>query len=310
MDPGLVSSAGPFAVKRFAPRLALWLLAWCTALPAQPAGRAAFFTEPDYRGEMLVVEAGAGLDNLEFVRDARGRPFNDRFRSVRIEGAVRIAIFEHSQFRGAATWLNRSTPDLSAFSLGQSGTVSWDRAVSSLQVEAAPSGQVFYAWSARDADRAIRAAYRDVLGRDPDQPGLRFYRGRLLDAGWSETQLRETLRRSEEFGSRDFGAIVRRVYREVLGRDPDDSGLAAYTRALGRGQTEAELRAELRRSREGDALSVTAAITRAYRDLLRRDPDPAGLDNYRRLVRDKAWDEKRIREDLRRSEEYRRLPRP
>lgn len=103
---------------------------------------------------------------------------------------------------------------------------------------------------------------------------------------------------------------MRRVYREVLGRDPDASGLASYTRALSRGQTEAELRAELRRSKEGYTLSVTAAITRAYRDILKRDPDPAGLENYRRLVREKAWNEDRIRADLRRSEEFRRLPRP
>ena len=280
------------------------------AQPAAPAGRVSFFTELDYRGEVLVVEAGANIDNLEFLRDQRGRSFNDRFRSVRPEGPVRVAIFEHSQFRGAATWLNRATPDLTAFSLGERGAVTWDRAISSLQVEAAPAGPVFYQWSSRDADRALRAAYRDILNRDPDPDGLRFYRGRLLDAGWSEPQLRDALRRSDEFRSRDFSAIVRRVYREVLGGDPDASGLASYTRALSRGKTEAELRAELRRSKEGDALSVTAAITRAYRDILKRDPDPAGLENYRHLVREKAWDENRIREDLRRSDEFRQLPRP
>jgi hypothetical protein len=303
--------------RRFALRfLAAGAALAATALSAQPAqpapsvGRASFYTEPDFRGECLVVEAPNTIDNLEFFRDTHGRPFNDRFRSVRLEGPVRIALFEHSQYRGASTWLNRSSPDLSAYTLGQSDRASWDRAISSLQLEAAPPGPPFYAWSSRDADRAIRTAYRDVFSRDPDRDGLHFYRGRLLDAGWSEIQLRDALRRSEEFKSRDFEAIVRRVYREVFSRDPDASGLTAYTRALSRGQTEAELRAELRRSNEGDALSVTAAITRAYRDILKRDPDPAGLDNYRRKVRDKAWDENRIREDLRRSAEYRQLPRP
>ena len=281
-----------------------------SAQPAPSAGRASFYTERDFRGECLVVEATTAIDNLEFVRDPRNRPFNDRFRSVRLEGPIRVAVFEHSQFRGAATWINRTTPDLSAYYLGQTNAITWDRAISSLQVEPAPTGPVFYDWSPRDADRAIRAAYRDIINRDPDADGLRFYRGRLLDAGWSEPQLRDALRRSDEFRSRDFEAIVRRIYREVLGRDPDASGLAAYARALSRGQTESELRAELRRSKEGDAISVTAAITRAYHDILRREPDAVGRDNYRRLVRDKAWDEPRIREDLRRSEEYRRLPRP
>jgi len=300
----------PRATRRFLAALAFVASSLSTLLaqPRPPVGRASFYTELDFRGDVLVVEAGAAIDNLEFVRDPRHRPFNDRFRSVRLEGPIRVAVFEHSQFRGAATWLNRPTPDLTAYSLGQTDAVSWDRAISSLQVEAAPNGPVFNAWNRRDADRAIRAAYRDILGRDPDAAGLRFYLGRLLDAGWSEPQLRDALRRSDEFRSRDFSAIVRRVYREVLGRDPDTSGLASYTRALGRGQTEAELRAELRRSREGDALSVTAAITRAYRDVLKREPDPAGLENYRRLVRDRAWDEPRIRADLRRSEEFRQLP--
>ena len=307
-------------MSNFLHRLAVTLLATLAITPAltagphspptRPTGRATFYTEPDFRGDSLVVAAATAIDNLEFVRDARNRPFNDRFRSVRFEGPVRVAIFEHSQFRGTATWLNRTTPDLSAYSLGQSNAVTWDRTISSLQVESAPAGPVYNVWSQRDADRAIRAAYRNILNRDPDEAGLRFYRGRLLDAGWSEPQLHDALRRSEEFKSRDFGAVVRRVYREVLGRDPDASGLEAYTRSLSRGQTEAELRAELRRSKEGDALSVTAAITRAYRDILKRDPDPAGLENYRRLVRDKAWNEDRIRADLRRSEEYRNLGRP
>lgn len=37
-----------------------------------------------------------------------------------------------------------------------------------------------------------------MLNRDPDPDSLRFYRGRLLDAGWSEHPLCDALRRSEE----------------------------------------------------------------------------------------------------------------
>lgn len=55
-----------------------------SAQSAAPAGRVSFFTELDYRGEVLVVEAGASIENLEFLRDPRGRLFNDRFRSVRL----------------------------------------------------------------------------------------------------------------------------------------------------------------------------------------------------------------------------------
>ncbi len=301
----------PSRFLRRASLLALWATSLATGLAQgqPPAGRALFYTDPGYRGECLILEAGAAAENLEFIRDRRGRSFNDRISSVRFEGPVRVAIFEHSQFRGAFTWLNRDTPDLTAFSLGERDNTSWNEAVSSLQVEAVRrDANVFTAWTRRDAERAVRAAYRDYLGREPDASGLRFYTGRLLDAGWSDVQLRDIFRRSPEFKERDLAAIVRRVYREELGRDPDASGVAAYTRALGRGMTEPELRAELHRSREGAERQARDLVTRAYRELLHRDPDPAGLDNYTRLILQKGWDEAKVRDALRRGDEYKNLP--
>lgn len=276
--------------------------------PPPPAGRAIFFTEPDYRGERLVVEAGGAVENLEFVRDQRGRSFNDRISSVRFEGPVRVAVFEHALFRGAFTWLNRDTPDLAAYSLGDRSHESWNETISSLQVEVARHGvDVFTAWQRRDAERAVRAAYRDYLGRDADAQGLRFYTGRLLDAGWSEEQLREIFRRSDEFRTRDVDAIIRKTYREVLGREPDPSGLAAYRRGLGRGMTEPEMRAELARSREAGEFRAREIVTRVYREMLKREPDPSGLDTYTRLIRDKGWDEARLRDAIRKGDEYRNL---
>ena len=292
--------------------LGLWAAGFFVAdAPAQPPpGRALFYTEPGYRGECLVIEVGATTENLEFIRDKRGRPFNDRIASVRLEGPVRVAVFENSQFRGAFTWVNRDTPDLSAFSLGERSPTTWNKTISSLQVDSVRRGtNVFTAWERRDAERAVRAAYRDFLGREPDASGLRFYAGRLLDAGWSEEQLRDIFRRSPEFKERDLDAIVRRVYREELGRDPDPSGVGAYARALGRGMTEPELRAELRRSREGTEHRARDTVTRAYREVLRREPDPAGLENYVRLMLQKGWDDAKVRAALRGGEEYRALPR-
>jgi hypothetical protein len=276
--------------------------------PPPPAGRALFYTEPGFRGEVLVVEAGGAVDNLEYVRDSRGRTFNDRISSVRFEGPVRVAVFEHSQFRGAFTWLNRDTPDLAAFSLGDRSTNNWNDTISSLQVEVARRGiDVFTAWERRDAERAVRAAYRDYLGRDADAQGLRFYVGRLLDAGWSEEQLREVFRRSDEFRHRDLDAIIRHAYRDVLGRDPDPSGLAAFQRGLGRGMTEPEMRAELARSPEARQREAKAVITRVYREMLKRDPDPDGLAAHLRAFLDKGWDEGRLRDAIRKSDEYRKL---
>jgi hypothetical protein len=275
-----------------------------------PAGRALFYTEPGYKGDCLVVESGRSVENLELVRDKRGRTLNDRISSVRLEGSVRAAVFEHSQFRGAFRWLDRDTPDLAAYSLGDRTKTTWNETVSSLQVEPVRRNpDTFVAWERRDAERAVRATYRDYLGREPDAAGLRTYTGRLLDAGWSEEQLRDVFRKSPEFKERDINAIIRRAYREEIGREPDASGLGAYVRALGRGMTEPELRAELHRSREGAEFRARETVTRAYRELLRREPDPSGLENYVRMMLQKGWDEAKVRDALRRGDEYRNSPR-
>ena len=46
--------------------------------------------------------------------------------------------------------------------------------------------------------RVIRRAYQDILDREPDTAGLRLYRRRMIDDGWSEADLREALRNSRE----------------------------------------------------------------------------------------------------------------
>ncbi len=272
-----------------------------------PGGRATFYTEPNYRGDQLVVEADTAIENLEFVRDNRNRSFNGRFRSVRLEGPIRVVLYQRSRFAGASTWITRSTPDLGAFSLGLNSRDTWDKSIVSIQVDPLPPGGDYVVWERRDADRVVRAVYHDILSRDPDREGLRFYTGRLMDGGWSEDQLRDQLRRSDEFKNRDLTAIVRRAYKEALGRDADPSGIATYQKKLSRGETEAELIAELANSQEGRDYHIGQVITKAYRDVLHRDPDPAGMENYRRMVRDKAYDENRIRDSLRNSDEYRQL---
>ncbi len=281
--------------------------AW--AQPVTPPGRVLLFPEPNYRGEPLVVEVGSAVDNLANLRSG-GRQWNERISSVRFEGSVILVLYADAYFHGATATLTRDAADLSALSLGSRKDANWDNRISSLRVEpierAAP---VFIHWDRPAAERAVRAAYHDILGRDPDQDGLRKYRDRLVKQGWTEDQLRDNLRDSDEFRHRDVEAIVRKVYRDVLGRDPDPSGHDSYTRSLRNGMSEAEFRADLKRSSEYAAKAARDSITRAYRDLLHRDPDPSGLEYYTKQMREHGWDENRVRESIRSSDEYRKLPR-
>jgi TorA maturation chaperone TorD len=175
---------------------------------------------------------------------------------------------------------------------------------------------------------AIREAYQDILGREPDAEGLRNYREKMVREGWSEQEVRDALRNSAEYASatgRTASAdrIIRRAYLDVLHREPDPEGLAEYRKqiiengweyhdlrtALARSEERRANRGTLRGSQlrrggmsEGDA---SAMVRRAYLSVLNREPDAAGLEDYTNKVLREGWTEARVIQSLRDSEEYR-----
>jgi hypothetical protein len=275
--------------------------------PPPPAGRILLYSEPDYRGEILVVEAGTSLDNLESVSDSRGRRWNNRVMSVRLEGPVVLTASESPRFGGAQIQVSRDLPDLSAVPFEGNPGATWARTIASLRATPLDPGvRTVVQWNRHEADEVIRVAFRDLFGREADEIGLRTYRSRLVESGWTEIQLREEICRSPEYRNRDLNAIARRAYREVLGRDVDPSGLAAYTRALSRGKGDIELRLELRRSREGTEHAAKEIVIHVYREMFKHDPDAAALANYTKAIVDRGWDENRLREELKHSPEFHR----
>jgi hypothetical protein len=56
---------------------------------------------------------------------------------------------------------------------------------------------------------------------------------------------------------------------------------------------------------KGSASDPDVIVRRAYQDLLEREPDPAGLQQYRRRMIDDGWTEQQVRDDIRKSPEYR-----
>lgn len=165
---------------------------------------------------------------------------------------------------------------------------------------------------------AIRAAYQDILGRDPDPEGLRSYREKMTREGWTEQDVRDALRSSAEYASatgRTASAdrIIRRAYWDVLKREPDPEGLATYRREiLENGWEYHDLRQVLARSqerrdtrrtmRDADAREM---VRRAYLSVLNREPDPGGLADYTAKVMREGWSEAQVIRALRESDEYR-----
>jgi hypothetical protein len=199
----------------------------------------------------------------------------------------------------------------------------------------------YYGWSERDVrndlanradyrryrndtgtrpNQAIRSAYLDILGREPDREGLRNYRQRMVRDGWTEQDVRESLRESPEYASRrhaSVDSIIRRAYLDVLRREPDPEGLAHYRRrVLEEGwefhdvrtalRTSPERRQQIRTGRR--AVSETDAqemVRRAYRSVLGREVDAGGLASYTDKILRDGWSQADVERALRESDEYR-----
>ena len=167
---------------------------------------------------------------------------------------------------------------------------------------------------------AVRSAYIDILGREPDPEGAREYRQRMVRDGWTEQDVREALRKSAEYASirsESADRIVRRAYLDVLRREPDPEGLAAYRQQVIENGWEyhdvrqalmrsAERRQSSRAMREEDA---RAMVRRAYLNVLRREPDQSGWDSYTQRVMRDGWTQAQLERTLRDSDEFRNMSR-
>ena len=170
-----------------------------------------------------------------------------------------------------------------------------------------------------DPEKVIRRAYQDILHRDPDTEGMRHYRSLMIDKDWTESDVREDLRKSEEKSEQgeqrrrqQADKIVRRAYQDVLGREPDPNGLTNFrNKILDQGWDEHDVREALKRSpenRQKNQISKQDAekiVRRAYLSVLKREPDSGGLKAYSERVLADHWSEQDVARELRNSDEYR-----
>ena len=212
-----------------------------------PGAGACFYQDPDFQGEYFCVRAGDVVESLP-------RDMNDRISSIRTFGRVEVSVFQDSRFEGRTARFE----DVS--NLKRQG---WNDRISSLRVEGFGGG--FGRRDERDrnrgqfgirgdqADRMVRRAYQDILHREPDEAGLRLYRSRVIDEGWSEQQVRDALRSSPEnrIVTRERASeMVRRAYLSVLNREPDAGAQGYVNRVMREGWTEEDVARALRSSPE------------------------------------------------------------
>lgn len=188
-----------------------------------------------------------------------------------------------------------------------------------------------------DPTAVVWRACRDLLGRDPDRDAVRYYRRRLIDDDWTVGQVRRSIARHErrigtddDHGTRRPGerrasvdahdrrgdferfdrdpyspeSIITRAYDDLLEREPDSAGFDRYLRMLRQGESEKSVRGRIKQSVEYRVTLPDSKTTRAYREVLGRDPDASGMETYRRKLVDQGWTEEDVKNSLRQSAEY------
>lgn len=215
-----------------------------------PQSGACFFQDREFRGDYFCVPAGA---NVGAVPD----DMNDKISSIRIFGRAEVFVFRDTRFRGDSGRFRGDIRDLRG--------EGWNDRISSMRVDLGgreDGGRFGDLQDDRrgrdrrgteDADRIVRRAYQDVLGRDPDAAGLQQYRSRIIDDGWNEQQVRDSIRTSPEFRDRlrkRAEDIVREAYKAVLNRDPDPGAEAYIQNVLQKNWSQQDVEKALRNSPE------------------------------------------------------------
>jgi hypothetical protein len=127
----------------------------------------------------------------------------------------------------------------------------------------APTGPPALTSTGSGVDDSVVRLYAAVLGRAPDAGGLAFWVSRYR-AGQGLAAIAGALADSAEFRSRygalNSGDFVKRVYANVLGRDPDPGGYAYWAPRVESGAlTRGALLVQFSESREFVALTRTRA---------------------------------------------------
>jgi hypothetical protein len=225
-------------------------LGWAADAAAQrlggrtPRDGACFYEDANYRGDYFCLETGDEARTMS-------SQMNDRISSIRIYGDAEALVYEDSRYRGDSERFSRDVRDLRG--------ERWNDKISSVQVRESRGRDNRSGNSYRDTlavDRIVRRAYEDILDREPDTAGLRLYRSRMIDDGWSEDQVRDALRDSPEYKDKNTMTrakavqIVRAAYLAVLGREPDPGASNYIDHVFKDKWTQADVERELRRSDE------------------------------------------------------------
>jgi hypothetical protein len=214
--------------------------------PQEPSSGACFYKDPEFRGDYFCVRDG------ESERDMP-HGMNDKISSIRIFGGASVTVFQDSKFEGRSSRFDYDVPELKR--------EGWNDLISSFRVSGGwfhgnGGGGHGHGGSHGNPEQIITRAYEDVLNRQPDSEGMRIYRKHIIDDGWTEQQVRQSLRDSPEYRQQNTMTytkaqeVVRAAYINVLRREPDSGAGGYVNNVLTKHWTQADVERELRKSPE------------------------------------------------------------
>lgn len=157
------------------------------------------------------------------------------------------------------------------------------------------------------AKGVVVALYRELLGREPDAEGLQSFVVGLVKGESSFAEVARALRTSTE-GQAHAAAVVAKTYREVVGREPDAAGAAAWTSALLNGDLlPSELPGKFSATEEGQVRVGEAAnqtVAEVYRAELGREPSADDLAFWATKVASGELSREQLVAQVRSSKEY------
>jgi uncharacterized delta-60 repeat protein len=125
----------------------------------------------------------------------------------------------------------------------------------------------------------VTALYQRYLHRMPDAAGLTLFVGQMAEGATIEEVSLEMTNSSEYYvnqGGSTVTGFLTALYRDILGRAIDPSGLATFSQALNLGLTRSQVIIDLLTSHE----YLSDVVNGYYMDYLRRAADQAGLANF------------------------------
>ena len=173
-----------------------------------PRSGVCFYEDINFGGRYFCTPAGQNTTSVP-------PEMNDRISSVRVFGRSAVTVYRDASFRGQSRVIDSDTADLRGLGfndrissytvdVGQPG-FNRDRSINNggyippYRGEVGTSGRQ---WNYRQAESIVRRSYHRVLGRDPDPSGLNAWTDQVIQNNWTERDLENALRQSDEYRQR------------------------------------------------------------------------------------------------------------